>query len=72
LKLKGEKKSGFPTIKLDSAKLTIKVIITIGAVYDVKTKTWSSSQKFSINLIAFRGPLGLGRRVVNAVIKKYF
>lgn len=70
LKLKGEKKSGIPTIKLDSAKLTIKIIINLGAVYDVKTNSWKASENFSINLISFRGPLGLGRRVVNSIIKR--
>lgn len=68
--MKGEKKSGIPTIKLDSAKLTMKIIIILGAVYDVKTNIWKASDNFSINLVSFRGPLGLGRRVVYSVIKR--
>ena len=69
LKLKGEADSGVPTIKLKSAKITMSLRLIAGAIFDVQQNKWTTSGKqFGLQLVAFRGPFGLGRQTVGLLL----
>jgi hypothetical protein len=68
-KLVGEKGTHVPKIALANINVTAVVRVAITLVFHPRTKKWSSSaQQFQVQLLSFKGPVGLGRTIVGTIL----
>jgi hypothetical protein len=68
-KLVGEKGMHVPKIALTNINVTAVVRVAITLVFHPRTQKWSSSaQQFQVQLLSFKGPVGLGRTIVGTIL----
>lgn len=68
-RLVGDKGLRVPPIRLASVSVTAVVRVGISLVFNARTKKWSSSAKqFRVELLSFKGPVGLGRTIVGSIL----
>lgn len=68
--LKGDKGKGIPRLRLESIGLNIVLRIDITVNFNVKKNTWETSpEKFRVQILSFKGPLGTSKLLVGATLK---
>ena len=68
-RLVGDKGMRVPKIKLASVSVTAVVRVGVSLVFNSRTKKWASSaQQFKVELLSFKGPVGLGRTIVGSIL----
>ncbi len=68
-RLVGDKGLRVPKIRLASVSVTAVVRVGLSLVFNTRSQRWTSTAKqFTVELLSFKGPAGLGRTIVGSIL----